>query len=152
MEGLDVLVELTDTIRLKLLTRVEARKRRIPVLMDTNERGLLDVERFDLEPNRPYFHGIVPDEWITGFDTLEPAQQQELLLRLVNFREGSRRGQYSFMEVGKSINSWPQLASAVMVGAGATVDVARKILLGLTTVSGRFYVDLDAFIPEEIHE
>jgi hypothetical protein len=152
LTGLDLVVELTDTIRLKLLTRVEARRFRLPVLMDTNERGLLDVERYDLEPNRPYFHGIVPEEWITGFDTLAPSEQQELLLRLVSFREGSKRGQHSFMEVGKSINSWPQLASAVMVGAGATVDVARKILLGLTSVSGRFYVDLDAFIPEEIHE
>lgn len=27
-------------------------------IMDTSDRGLLDVERFDLEPNRPPFHGL----------------------------------------------------------------------------------------------
>ena len=149
LEGADVLIELTDAFALKMLARVEARKRGIPVVMETNERGLLDIERFDLEPQRPYFHGLVPESWVEHFKDLTAEQRQEFVLKLVNFHEGSKRGQHSFMEVGKSINSWPQLASAVMVGAGATVDSVRKILLGLSTVSGRFYVDLDAIIPED---
>ena len=149
LEGVDVLIELTDAFPLKMLARVEARKRGIPVVMDTNERGLLDIERYDLDPHRPYFHGIVPEDWVENFKALSAEQRQAFVLKLVNFQEGSKRGQHSFMEVGKSINSWPQLASAVMVGAGATVDSVRKILLGLSTVSGRFYVDLDAIIPED---
>jgi hypothetical protein len=28
--------------------------------METSDRGVLDVERFDLEPDRPIFHGLLP--------------------------------------------------------------------------------------------
>ena len=44
---------------MKLLVREMARERRIPVLMETSDRGVLDVERFDLEPDRPIFHGLL---------------------------------------------------------------------------------------------
>ena len=27
--------------------------------MDTSDRGMLDIERFDLEPERSIFHGLV---------------------------------------------------------------------------------------------
>ena len=34
---------------------------RIPVLMATSDRGLIDVERYDLEPQRPILHGLLGD-------------------------------------------------------------------------------------------
>jgi len=44
---------------MKLRLRERARELGIPVLMDTSDRGLLDLERFDREPDRPILHGLV---------------------------------------------------------------------------------------------
>ena len=57
----DILVEVCDSVDVKILSRIKARELKIPVVMDTNDRGMLDVERFDLEPVRPLFHGLAGD-------------------------------------------------------------------------------------------
>ena len=48
---LDVVIDECDDLAIKVLVRLFARKHRIPVVMDTSDRGLVDVERFDLEPD-----------------------------------------------------------------------------------------------------
>ncbi len=58
---LDVLVEECDSVDIKILLRQRARVYRIPVVMDTSDRGMIDVERFDQEPERAIFHGLVGD-------------------------------------------------------------------------------------------
>ena len=50
LDGLDLVVEECDSLDVKFMVREEARERRIPVIMETSDRGVLDVERFDLEP------------------------------------------------------------------------------------------------------
>src|SRR5262249_32643522 len=55
---LDLLVEECDDLYAKVRLREEARRRRIPVVMDTSDRGMIDVERFDREPGRPLFHAL----------------------------------------------------------------------------------------------
>jgi tRNA A37 threonylcarbamoyladenosine dehydratase len=59
---LDVLIEECDGLDIKIMARQRARQYGIPVVMDTNDRGMLDVERFDREPNRPLFHGLLGRE------------------------------------------------------------------------------------------
>jgi molybdopterin/thiamine biosynthesis adenylyltransferase len=59
MEGLDIVIEECDSLDMKLMLREAARARAIPVIMETSDRGLLDVERFDLEPDRRLFHGLL---------------------------------------------------------------------------------------------
>jgi hypothetical protein len=44
---------------IKVILREGARARRISVLMATSDRGLVDVERFDLEPQRQILHGLL---------------------------------------------------------------------------------------------
>src|SRR5690606_1511249 len=58
---LDVLVEECDSIAVKIASRLLAKQLSIPVVMDTNDKGMLDVERFDLEPDRLIFHGRLAD-------------------------------------------------------------------------------------------
>ncbi len=59
LDGLDLVVEECDSLDIKVLLREAARARRIPVVMETSDRGLLDVERYDLEPDRELFHGLL---------------------------------------------------------------------------------------------
>src|SRR5262249_28735041 len=58
---LDVLIDECDDLRLKFRLRERARALRVPVLMETSDRGMIDVERFDQEPERAIFHGLVGD-------------------------------------------------------------------------------------------
>jgi molybdopterin/thiamine biosynthesis adenylyltransferase len=64
LDGLDLVLDECDDLELKFAIRREARARRIPVLMETSDRGMLDIERFDLEPDRASFHGLVDEPTI----------------------------------------------------------------------------------------
>ncbi len=148
---LDILIEECDGLDIKILSRFKAKHYRVPVLMDTSDRGMLDIERFDLEPDRAIMHGLVGDINITRLKELNMDERMEILLPMVGLHSLSERVKASMIEVRNSISSWPQLASAVVMGGGATAEMSRKILLGQSTVSGRFYVDLDDIISEPVH-
>jgi len=66
---LDVLIDECDSIDIKLKLRAAARLHRIPVVMETSDRSLIDIERFDLEPTRPIFTASsatsTPSDWPT---------------------------------------------------------------------------------------
>ena len=57
--NLDLVIEECDDLLTKVFLRERARAHGIPVIMETNDRGMLDVERFDLEPNRPVLHDLL---------------------------------------------------------------------------------------------
>jgi molybdopterin/thiamine biosynthesis adenylyltransferase len=148
MSGIDVLIEVCDDLTTKVNSRLKARALKIPVVMDTNDRGMIDIERFDLEPNRPLFHGLINEDKLATIETSTPNEKLELILQLVSFKDTSDRLKQSMGEIGKTISTWPQLASSIMLGAGATVDICRKILLNAPAPSGRFYIDLDELIHQ----
>lgn len=145
---LDLLIEECDGLDIKILARYKAKAYGIPVLMETSDRGLLDIERFDIEPERAILHGLVGDLDPAKLKGLSIEDKVEYLLPMVGLNALSERMKASMLEVQNSIVSWPQLASAVTLGGGVAADLSRKILLKQSTVSGRFYVDLDKLVPE----
>lgn len=140
-DGLDLVVEECDTPYAKIAAREAARRRGIPVVMDCNDRGMLDVERFDQEPNRPLLHGLIGDVTADELETLSKQQKVDLILAMVDAERISPELRASFGELGRTLSSWPQLASGVALGGALTAEAARRILLGAECVSGRFYVD-----------
>lgn len=147
-DKLDILIEECDSIDIKILSRLKARQQKIPVVMDTNDRGMLDVERFDLEPERPLFHGNLKEEAtdLTQLKDLTSQEKLPMLDAMVNLSALSERMKYSLSEMGKSINTWPQLASSVVLGGAMVTDTCRRILLSETTSSGRYYIDFKELI------
>lgn len=143
---LDLLIDECDGLDIKILCRKKARECRIPVLMDTSDRGMIDIERFDLEPERPLFHGIVPETDFNGNNLQDPQLRVHLSLQIAGVGTISERMKRSIPEIGKTISTWPQLASAVSLGGAAVAEISRKILLGEKTHSGRFYVDVEEII------
>jgi molybdopterin/thiamine biosynthesis adenylyltransferase len=141
---LDLLVEECDNVAIKILARQRAKAHRIPVIMDTSDRGLIDVERFDLEPERPILHGLVED-WATSEATTERimASRTEIAMRIVDPAEMSPRMRDSLPLIGKEISTWPQLGTEVLHGGAAAGSAARKILLGTDLPSGRKRFDLN---------
>ncbi|MCS7483706.1 ThiF family adenylyltransferase [Umezawaea endophytica] len=144
--GLDLLVEECDTPFAKVAARERARALGVPVVMDCNDRGMLDVERFNLEPDRPLLHGLIGDVSSAELKSLSHQEKVDLMLAMVDAEKISPELRASFGELGKTLSSWPQLASGVALGGALTAEAARRILLGAQCVSGRFYVDFAELI------
>jgi hypothetical protein len=143
---LDVLVEECDDVAIKLQLRLAARARGIPVVMETSDRGLIDIERFDLEPERPLLHGRVEGVDPAHLASLSMPEKIELLLRIIDADGLSPRAAASMPEIRRTLSTWPQLGSAVALGGALVTDIVRRILLGELQCSGRFYVDLERLI------
>jgi len=141
--ALDVLVDECDSLALKFHLRERARALRLPVLMHTSDRGMFDVERFDHEPERPLFHGLVGGLAADDVQGLRGADRVWVVLRILGTEQVSRRMGASMLEVDQTISTWPQLGSDVVMG-GASVSVAvRRIGLGLPLPSGRTLTDVE---------
>jgi len=145
---LDLVVEECDDLLVKVLVRELARARGIPVLMETNDRGMLDVELFDREPDRPLFHGLIPDLRTEALAGLSTKDKVPFVLRLLGEDRMSEPLRASLTLIEERLVSWPQLGSAVTLGAGVATDVARRILLGQHSESGRYYVDLHELVRD----
>ena len=143
---LDLFVEVCDGLDIKIESRFKARELQIPVVMDTNDRGMLDVERFDLEPNRPILHGLADGLDPENIKGLTNEEKIPFVLRMIGAESISTRLKASMLEVEQSINTWPQLASSVVLGGALTTDVSRRILLDQYHESGRYYIDLDELV------
>lgn len=146
---IDLLVEECDSLHVKVAIRTAARRLRIPVVMETSDRGLLDIERFDLEPERPLFHGLLGEEVDTkALAGLSTSEKLPFVLRILGETAISDRLAGSLFAVADTLKTWPQLGSAVTLGGACVTDVARRILLGELKASGRFYVDLHQIVRE----
>ena len=145
---LDVLVDECDSLDIKLLCRARARDLQIPVVMDTNDRGMLDIERFDLEPERALLHGLVGELDHTQLRQLSALEKLPVVMKMISAENISERLRYSMGEYGKTIVSWPQLSSAVFLGGAIATEACRQILLNQSKLSGRFYFDIGHVINQ----
>jgi molybdopterin/thiamine biosynthesis adenylyltransferase len=137
---LDLLIEECDSVDIKIIARQRAKAHRIPVVMDTSDRGLIDVERFDLEPERALLHGRT-QAW-EGADFSRPLSadlRMGISQAIVDTDRLSPRLKSSLPLIGKELLTWPQLGSHVVAGGGIAAEAVRCILLGDPMPSGRWY-------------
>lgn len=144
--GLDVLVEECDEIAMKLLVREVARRQRVAVVMETSDRGLLDVERFDEEADRPIFHGLLDDTTAESVSALSDIEKLPHVLRIVDPSAASARGAASLAEIGRTLSTWPQLGGDVTLGGATVAATVRRLGLGEPVPSGRIRVDLETLV------
>jgi hypothetical protein len=151
-EGLDVVIDELDNLAVKYLIREHAKKHKIPVVMaaDNGDNAVVDVERYDLDPETKFFHGRM------GYDI-----SYEMLSKLDKFGIGKMitqhvgpenvtiRMQESLLEMGKTIVSWPQLGGAALINGAAVAYCVRKIANGQSLELNRSLISLDEkLIPE----
>jgi hypothetical protein len=70
-------------------------------------------------------------------------------LKILDIDQASTTFKASMLEIEESLETWPQLGSAVMLGGAVITDAARRILLGQLQGSGRFYIDLETLLQRE---
>lgn len=142
-DGIDLVIEECDSLDMKVRVRQEARARGIPVFMETSDRGLFDVERFDLEPDRPLFHGLLGDvdaESLRGLSTHDKAPH---VMRILQTADLSARMAASMVEIDRTVSTWPQLGGDVQLGGATLAAAVRRFGRGQRLPSGRVRVDLD---------
>lgn len=135
IEKVDVVIDECDSFEIKILLRQLSKKYNKPILMHTSERGITDIERFDLSSELPIFHGL-----LEGVDLED---KSKVLLSLINPGIVSERMLISFSELGKSLRSWPQLASEVFAGGANLAGLARMILLNQKVKGGRYFFNTE---------
>ncbi|MDI9973397.1 Rv1355c family protein [Rhodococcus sp. IEGM 1307] len=143
LDGTDVVIDECDSLDVKVSLRREAKRRGLPVLMATSDRGLLDVERFDLEPDRPVFHGVIGDVDVESLTGLGSRDKIPLVLRILDAGELSATMAASLVEVDETISTWPQLGGEVLLGGAQVAAAVRRIGLGQPLAPGRCRMDLD---------
>lgn len=148
---LDILIDECDSIDVKIALREKAKKTKTAVLMDTSDRGMLDIERFDLNAGMDLFHGLVTSDDLERLKHAKTSDEKvDIVGKIINFETMSAGLKDSMNEIGKTITTWPQLGADVMLGGAITAIMTRKILLNKTKISGRYFMDLDTVIDEQI--
>ncbi len=144
--AVDIAVDEIDDIEMKVRIRYEARQRKIPVIMATElgDTVMLDVERFDQEPNRPLFHDMVPGVEKLLDQPLENYREwTKHAMRIIDPSNMTVKMQKSLLKIGTTIVTHPQLGSTVMMTGGVLAFAAKNIALGQPIKSGRYVISLE---------
>ncbi|PIR82244.1 thiamine biosynthesis protein ThiF [Candidatus Kaiserbacteria bacterium CG10_big_fil_rev_8_21_14_0_10_59_10] len=151
LDNVDVLVEETDKLDLKILLRLAARERRIPVIMatDNGDNVIADVERFDLEPERPLFHGAIGDVDEHTFSGFPAHHLPKLATKIAGQDFVTERMLASLIEVGKSLYSWPQLGNAATLAGVVIATALKRLACNEPLPSGKFDVSMDAALDPD---
>ena len=141
---INLLVEETDSLELKIKIRLRARLLRIPVISatDNGDNVILDVERFDLEPKRRIFHGLISE----SLDLSAPmsfSERLKLINKIVGEKYITSDMRKSLNKVGKTLKTWPQLGGTAQMAGAVVCYVSRQICLGKKMRSGKYLIDLE---------
>jgi hypothetical protein len=146
---LDVCIEVCDGLYAKIFARLKAKEFRVPVVMNSSDRGTTDIERYDLDPDQPILHGLIDHLDINKVKEAKTNEEKvPYLLPMLGIDTSTFRLKASMLEIQETITTWPQLASGVILGGGICADVCRRILLGGLKQSARYFVDLDELIRD----
>jgi len=145
---IDILIEEMDNLYLKIKIRELAKKYKIPVIMATDHDNniLIDVERFDLEPNRSILHGLLGSLTSENFKNIPPKDLVKLTSKIAGGKFATPRMLKSLLGVGKTIYSWPQLGNAATLCGAVGAYLAKEIILENKEIkSGRVLINIEKF-------
>lgn len=147
---LDLCIEVCDGLQTKIDVRNKAKQYRVPVLMNSSDRGTTDVERYDLVPDYPIMHGLIDHLDATALKgAMTNEEKVPFLFPMLGIETTSAKLKASMLEIQESINTWPQLASGVVLGGAICTDICRRILLNELSASGRTILDLEEVFSDK---
>lgn len=142
---LNVVIDELDNLAVKFLIRTEAKRCRIAVVMgaDDGDNAVLDIERFDQNPNLKFFHGRMGEVSYDTLANLDKFATGRMIAKHVGPENVPQRMQESLSEMGKTIVSWPQLGGAALINGSALAYCVRKILNKQPLEDNRALISLD---------
>lgn len=150
LDGLDILIEELDDIAMKVKMREGAKKRNMPVVMvtDNGDSIIVDIERFDLHPDLKPFYGALEGMSIEEIKQ-SPAKMFEAMAKIIDVALVPPRALESVAQVGKTLYSWPQLASAATLSGVALAFLVRRIALGEKVTEGKTEINLESVLDPD---
>lgn len=142
---LDIVIDELDNLAVKYLIRQQARKDRVAVVMgaDNGDNAVIDVERYDLDPNTQFFHGRLGQVSFESLSNLDKFGIGKTITQHIGPENVTEHMQNSLLEMGKTIVSWPQLGGAALLNGSAVAYCVRRILNKQTIVDNRALISLD---------
>lgn len=155
---LDIVIDELDNLAIKYLIREYAKKNRLAVIMgaDNGDNAVIDIERYDENENLEFFHGRIGQVSYDELLKLDKFGIGKTIARHIGPENVTERMQESFLEMGKSIVSWPQLGGAALINGSAVAYCVRKVLNKEPLEGNRAIISLDEKLapnynsPEEI--
>lgn len=147
---LDLIVDEIDDLETKVRLRVEAKKRRIPVIMVTEPGNqiMLDVERYDVNPDLDLFNGLAPGvEQLLVKKDLTQREKLKFIAKIIGVKNLPLRDQQAMLKVGSTIPSAPQLGSTAMMAGGIIGFAARELAANPNNLkSGRHVISIEKLL------
>jgi molybdopterin/thiamine biosynthesis adenylyltransferase len=151
--GLNVIIDEVDNLAIKYLLRIQAKNKKLPVVMaaDNGDNGIIDIERYDLNPKTKFFHGRMGKTSYKELISLDKMGIGKMITKLVRPENVTPRMQKSLLEIGKSIISWPQLGGAATLNGSAVAYCVRQIVTGQPIENNRAIISLDEKLEANFH-
>ena len=150
---LDIVVDELDNLAVKFLIREQARKHKLAVVMaaDNGDNAVVDIERYDINPKTPFFHGRMGQVTYRQLSNLDKFGIGKMITKHVGPENVTIRMQESLLEMGKTIVSWPQLGGAALLNGSAVAYCARKILNKQPLENNRSLISMDEKLDSSYH-
>ncbi len=144
-EGLSVVIDELDNLAMKYLIREHAQQKKIAVVMaaDNGDNAVVDIERYDLDPQPAFFQGRIGDVSYNELKKLDKFGIGKTITKHIGPENVTVRMQQSLLEMGKTIVSWPQLGGAAMINGAAVAYCVRKIVNAQPLEHDRALISLD---------
>ncbi len=142
---LDVFIDEMDNIAMKVESRKICKELKIPVVMatDNGDGALVDVERFDTEPDRAIFHGRV-DLAKYNINDMDRDAFIQMANEIIDPKLFTSRQWESIQLVGKDLSGIPQIGTAASIAGAAAAYVVRQIVTKQPMPSGRYILSSEA--------
>lgn len=148
----DLVIDEIDDLEMKIRVRLEARKRKIPVLMATElgDSVMLDIERFDTEKDLQLFHGLVGNiEDVLDKKDMSQREWMKYATTIIGTKNVPLNMQQSLLKIGTKVVTHPQLGATAMMTGGVLAFATKQIALGRNIPSTRKTISLEEiFLPE----
>lgn len=149
MSGLDFVCDACDQVRAKAHLRWHAKAQGVPLIMETSDRGMIDIERYD-QPDTPYLHGRISDSLLAEMRQA-PGWKPEYFDAFIDMSQASKRGVLSLQQVGTQLVGWPQLYTDVVGGGAHAAQVIRNVFLGGAIADARHYLEWNEQLFESVN-
>ena len=153
LSDIDVLVEEMDNLAMKIYIREQAKEKKIPVIMatDNGDNVIFDIERYDLDPDLKIFNGVAGDLTLEEFKKVKPEEMPKLATKIAGADMVVPRMLMSLKEVGKTLYSWPQTGDAATLAGITIAHVVKRLILGEPLKTGKLDVNIDSIFDPNYH-
>ncbi len=151
LDDLDIVVDEVDDLKIKTLIRSEARKKKVPVLMltDNDDGVLVDYYPYNRNQKTSLFHGV-EDDLVMSKISAGSADRKEiakLSSKIVGEENISERMIKSLKDVGINLYSWPQLGTAAIFSGVVGCYFIRMLATGKELNIKRSLVKINDLMP-----